>query len=474
MSHSSDPAQAAGDDRYFRHLVECAADAVLVLDSRGQLRYCSERGRDWLGYDDAELAALTVRHWDADIDGTEWERIVAMLGPEPAYLERRHRRKDGTICRTGVTAVRVDHRGEGLVYAAVRDITALALSQQQIAEQAQALALQRDEIAAQRRELAQRQQQILQQQESLQRQGAALQAQRDELHTIMDLLPVGVALINSAGLIGRCNPCLAALAGGEAGALEGRPLPSLFHAGERPRVTDAIVRCAAGEALPGQDLCGADGTRLFSVALRRLDSGFSLAATVLDVTAERAHLRALQEQATTDTLTGLGNRRALAAQYAALQYSCERYGRAFSLLLLDLDGYEALIEGHGRDSGERLLREFAATAAGSLRRGDGLYRGTGAQFVALLPETPQDAALGAAEKLRRAVAAALEVAGQGLTVSVGGADGTRADSLEGLLQWADRGLCAARDAGGNRVVFTDQAARSPAATGRRADGTAWR
>lgn len=157
---------------------------------------------------------------------------------------------------------------------------------------------------------------------------------------------------------------------------------------------------------------------------------------------------------TIDSLTGLYNRTFF---FAALDREIargDRSGRAFCLLMLDLDDLKAVNDRFGHVAGDQVLRGVADVVRGGVRKIDVAARYGGDEFVALLPETDPTGGWVLAEKIR------LTVAEQGMpgidpgpTVSVGvvsyPADGRSADAL---LVSADRAMYASKRAGKNRVA----------------------
>jgi len=433
MTSDRQSTEQPNSEAHFRRLLEHASDALFILDADGQLRHYSARSREWLGYTDAEMATLSVFDWDVDITRSEWLDILQNLGPQPVYIERRHRRKDGTIYDAGITAVAFDTEEGPLYFSAVRDISAQKVAQQTIERQAQELAIERDASESQ---------------------ANLLQTKQDELQAVMDLVPVGIALINNSGLIDHGNRHLARLAGRDEASLPGMPLTELFCRRERARIIERIVRCAAGETTAEGDFSGTDADVVLSLALRRVPDQFSLVATVRDVTVERASERQLEFEAKRDALTGLGNRRLLAEDFNRLSYAQDRYGRPFSLLIMDFDDFKSINDRYGHERGDQLLQEFAVQATASLRRDDAIYRVGGEEFVALLSDSPQPGARAAAENLCQTIAAGLRVEQQAVTVSIGGVTALPGAPLDALLLEADRNLYAAKARGKNRVVFS--------------------
>jgi diguanylate cyclase (GGDEF)-like protein len=157
---------------------------------------------------------------------------------------------------------------------------------------------------------------------------------------------------------------------------------------------------------------------------------------------------------TIDSLTGLFNRSYF---FTALEREIargDRSGRAFCLVMLDLDDLKSVNDRFGHIAGDQVLRSVAETVRGGVRKIDVAARYGGDEFVALLPETDPTGGWVLAEKVR------LTVAEQGLpgvepgpTVSVGvvsyPADGRSADAL---LVSADRAMYASKRGGKNRVA----------------------
>jgi diguanylate cyclase (GGDEF)-like protein len=165
--------------------------------------------------------------------------------------------------------------------------------------------------------------------------------------------------------------------------------------------------------------------------------------------------RDMHTLAITDSLTGLHNRRHFFEEAAREFDRARRYRHALSALMLDIDHFKKFNDSYGHAAGDQALRNVAALCRKGLREIDILARYGGEEFVALLPETPAQAGMVAAERLRRLVAemtADRELERHALTVSVGVAALTDdCPDLNALLARADAALYAAKAAGRNRV-----------------------
>ena len=157
---------------------------------------------------------------------------------------------------------------------------------------------------------------------------------------------------------------------------------------------------------------------------------------------------------TVDALTGLNNRSYF---FSALEREIargDRSGRAFCMVMLDLDDLKAVNDRFGHVAGDQVLRGVADVVRGGVRKIDTAARYGGDEFVALLPETDPTGGWVVAEKIRQTVSEhGLPGVDPGPTVSVGvvsyPADGR---SAVALLVSADRAMYASKRGGKNRVA----------------------
>jgi diguanylate cyclase (GGDEF)-like protein len=163
----------------------------------------------------------------------------------------------------------------------------------------------------------------------------------------------------------------------------------------------------------------------------------------------------LAELATRDALTSTANRRSIESTLKDEIERARRYGRALSVLFLDIDHFKAINDGLGHAAGDRVLADFAAAVNSCLRPVDSLGRWGGEEFVVVLPETGAGNATKAAERIRAHVES-LHVprdSGAEMTCSIGSgsypADATDLPSLIGL---ADGAMYEAKRLGRNRVA----------------------
>jgi diguanylate cyclase (GGDEF)-like protein len=163
----------------------------------------------------------------------------------------------------------------------------------------------------------------------------------------------------------------------------------------------------------------------------------------------------MQRVATTDSLTELHNRGHFLTLADTEWQRFQRYHRALSVLLFDLDGFKLINDRFGHDAGDQALRHVADLAREDKRATDILARLGGDEFVLLLPETGLDQAGVTAERLCDKIAcspALYRGHAMKITVSIGVADATLSmPDLQALIKKADEALYRAKFLGRNRV-----------------------
>lgn len=190
-------------------------------------------------------------------------------------------------------------------------------------------------------------------------------------------------------------------------------------------------------------------------AARWWTTTYALAIVAGLVTVVRRHdvrrISAASAEAGRDPLTGLLNRRGLAAAAPTRR----PVAVPLSLLVVDVDHFKAVNDSHGHAVGDEVLVRLAAALEGGSRSGDLVVRLGGDEFALVLPDCDADDASRRAESLRRSVAAASATWAAPVTVSVGTATSSGAPvNVTALLVSADRALFAAKAAGRNTVRAT--------------------
>ncbi|MDQ3667486.1 MAG: diguanylate cyclase [Acidobacteriota bacterium] len=211
-----------------------------------------------------------------------------------------------------------------------------------------------------------------------------------------------------------------------------------------------ILQTAAGVGAAEQRLGSEVGALGYITDPTDLDLLLSRARTLLDF---KAHLDTCEEEAFTDHLTGLANRRRFERQLEREVSRTLRYGRAFCLLLLDIDHFKQVNDNHGHEAGDEAMKILAKVLQEGTRGIDLAARIGGEEFAILLAETSVGGAMEVAERLRLAIKGAqIPLVGQ-IAASFGVAEcPSSAQTARELLAAADAALYEAKRQGRDRVA----------------------
>ena len=174
----------------------------------------------------------------------------------------------------------------------------------------------------------------------------------------------------------------------------------------------------------------------------------------------RQNVQLSLEMAITDQLTGLHNRRYMARHLDTLITNAQKSGKPLAFLILDIDHFKSINDGHGHDVGDEVLRQFATRISANVRGIDLACRYGGEEFVVVMPDTDVAFATAVAERLRKHVEAEpFKISSESgylhVTISIGiAASQKQDDTADGLLRRADQALYRAKREGRNRVIAT--------------------
>lgn len=201
---------------------------------------------------------------------------------------------------------------------------------------------------------------------------------------------------------------------------------------------------------------GAERQRHDTAVAREAALREELARLEQESQALREQVNRSRDQANTDPLTGLPNRRAWDGRLADELARFRRFGAPLSLVVFDLDNFKQINDRFGHKAGDRALKVIATLLRQRLRETDFLARYGGEEFTILLPGAAAEDALKLADGMRAAVAdAGLHSKGEPvpLTLSGGVACLLEGESADAGFERADQAMYQAKAAGKNRVVL---------------------
>ena len=223
---------------------------------------------------------------------------------------------------------------------------------------------------------------------------------------------------------------------------------------------------------PSAYVIGAEQTHLLvihqSILWNMVDASHEFAKNLLVVLSERVRshnrviadsygeLKKFEHHATTDALTGLGNRHSMEDCFLREITRCEQDGHPVSLIMIDVDNFKVFNDQFGHVAGDRALSAVASILRHQFRPRDLLVRFGGDEFAVLLPEVDEKLALIIADRVREAVCGTTGDGSDSLIqipvkISMGVAQLGKNGNLTTLMRAADSALYRAKHAGRNTV-----------------------
>jgi diguanylate cyclase (GGDEF)-like protein/PAS domain S-box-containing protein len=229
--------------------------------------------------------------------------------------------------------------------------------------------------------------------------------------------------------------------------LHGCPLAAVMNDG-RPRERQVYLHHKDGHRVPvtvrGQALRDPDGAIVGSVE-------------VFSTRADNPHAdrRRVGDDDSLDSVTGLLPRRFGEMHLQTLMQAVAEEATTLGVLYIDADHFKIVNDTFGHSTGDRVLRMVGQSLANGLRRGDVPIRWGGEEFLALLPGTDRSGLLATAERVRMLVENSWIQKGDvqvRVTVSVGAAMAVPTETVDQLVDRADRFMYDSKRNGRNRVT----------------------
>ncbi|MEQ8320340.1 MAG: diguanylate cyclase [Rhodospirillales bacterium] len=172
----------------------------------------------------------------------------------------------------------------------------------------------------------------------------------------------------------------------------------------------------------------------------------------------RDDLEAMRQEALTDSLTGIANRKLFDMELRRAINEAGAENEELSLLMIDIDHFKNFNDNYGHQVGDQVLKLLAATLSSIVKGQDTAARYGGEEFAVILPNTSADNACRLAEVIRKTInrkkvinRRTNEDLGQ-ISVSIGVGGFVPGEAVGHLIARADAALYAAKSGGRNRVV----------------------
>jgi diguanylate cyclase (GGDEF)-like protein len=176
---------------------------------------------------------------------------------------------------------------------------------------------------------------------------------------------------------------------------------------------------------------------------------------ILNTTDTVTVMKNLEEAAYTDPLTGLYNRRYFMELAVKRFDQAKRLNQSCFVMMFDLDFFKKVNDTYGHPAGDLILQTVSARIRNTLRSYDVLARYGGEEFILFLTDISADCAFALAERIRANIGKPpyyFEDREITITISIGLAENTHTETLDRLLENADKALYRAKAEGRNRVM----------------------
>jgi diguanylate cyclase (GGDEF)-like protein/PAS domain S-box-containing protein len=445
---------------------EQAAVGIALVEPDGRWQRVNARLCSIIGYSESELMRLTFQDIthpaDLQTDLHLLERLVRQEIPHYT-LEKRYIHKDGHPVWINLTVAMIRKASGAPHYfiAIIEDIQGRKDTEEALAALRHQLEMRVQERTL---ELSQTNERLAVALHQGQLASRTLAAREAELMAILRNAPDAYISMDHAGRVTEWNRQAEVMLGWERSEAVGQPLdrlivPEALREAHRHGL-QRYLRTGVAKVINQRVELSAlrrDGSELpVEIRITALpnENGQLFCAFITDIT-ERKRLQSfLLAQALRDPLTGLPNRRALLERLPEAVARAKRSGQALAVLFIDLDGFKAINDRLGHQSGDAVLQQFAQRVSTCIRRSDTLARLAGDEFVVLLEgmADPEQDPAHVARKILAGAAEPFEL-GEGVQGRIGASIGIavyRRGDLEDsdlLLKTADERMYRAKAEG---------------------------
>jgi len=289
----------------------------------------------------------------------------------------------------------------------------------------------------------------------------------DSIKTFVEYAPTGVLFLSTSGEIIYANQCIRTMTGCDIDSMKGKSVTDYINSEMIAEVerSFAFIMHPSRDVLSGEklkiDIKSVSGREIpaeLSYHAIREDEKVVVFCTIVDISQQVELQDKLYNQAITDSLTNLYNRRCFDENLTQEFQRANRYRRPFSTIIIDIDGFKFANDLYGHAFGDEMLIKATGVFEEVLREGDTVYRYGGDEFAMILPETTKEGGLEVADRLRQKFSRECSIKEKRvkLSLSIGVAsypeDGVEQKSLIGA---ADSRMYHAKESGGNTVVAYD-------------------
>jgi diguanylate cyclase (GGDEF)-like protein/PAS domain S-box-containing protein len=270
----------------------------------------------------------------------------------------------------------------------------------------------------------------------------------------------GIFLVDEQGIMLEMNPRGCEILGYTRDELRGQPVMKFHPADEIDHIQKELGRLTTNKQVTIESAyIRKDGSRVPVEITGKLLSNNQIIGLLRDISERKKAEKVTQELLSTDSLTGLYNRRYFFGIVNSIIAEAVRYGHPAAILLLDVDHFKQVNDTYGHMIGDQALRHLASGIRFLTRSADVIARFGGDEFLILLPQTDETQAVHMAKRLHEYLSEN-PVPNTNpvlfITLSVGVSNFPaqhKVVSIETLLEQADRALYQAKQSGRNRTCI---------------------
>ncbi|RBQ31615.1 hypothetical protein CRU92_05215 [Arcobacter sp. FW59] len=404
----------------FQTFINLSSDAIAILDiNTGKLLEYSRQTKKYLGYSDEEMKNLTILDWDKDIKNIEEYRnnIVSMIGYDTTFIERVHKRRNGSYYNAAISLVKITLDGEDFIYSSARDITNEKLIQKKLQESYKNL-----------ERLIESQDNIV-----ILTDGEQIKFANQKLFDFL-----GFRNLND---FNKKHKCICEL------FIEKENFFSIKNDTwlKEIKILEESKRIVA---IAGKDF----QEHAFSVKMNNFDDE-TMIVSFTDISQTISKNIYLEKKIMHDKLTNAYNREFFDKNYKNLINKYHTNDSNLAIAMLDIDHFKAVNDTYGHDIGDDVLIRFVEIINKSSRQNDILIRWGGEEFILILQlKSPNDLPK-ILENLRKTIEQYnFPKVGQ-KTCSFGGTIYQNDEDILKTIKRADEAVYEAKAAGRNKVII---------------------
>ncbi|WP_151947842.1 PAS domain S-box protein [Aliarcobacter butzleri] len=403
----------------FQTFINLSSDAIFIVDiDTGKLLEYSKQTQKYLGYNDEEMQNLTILDWDKDIKTIEdFKEIISTIKYDTTFIERVHKRKDGSYYDAAISLVKIKLDGQEFIYSSARDITNEKIVQKKLEESYKNL--------------------------------ERLIESQDNIVILTDGENIKFANQKFFDFLGfenldnfkKYHKCICEF------FLE---KDKFFYKKDTHWINEikTIEESKRIVSMIDKDF----KEHAFSVSVNIFDEE-EMIVSFTDISETILKNISLEEKIIRDKLTNAYNREFFDKNYKKLIYEYNTNHSKLAVAMLDIDHFKLVNDTHGHDVGDEVLIQFVEIINNSSRKNDILIRWGGEEFILVLQLNSENTLPKILENLRKAIEDYDFPKIGKKTCSIGGTIYQDNEDIIKTIKRADEAVYEAKAAGRNKVII---------------------